>query len=152
MKNWEFSMLVAPIGGAITIFLGGWDHLFSAALLFIVLDYITGVVDAGTHGQLNPRTGFYGILKKVLYFVPVALGNALDHLMVVGSVQPIRTVVLWFILANEGISILGHLGSLGVPIPNVLKTAIESLSSKGSMSQNPQPPAQPPTQGGGNGQ
>lgn len=132
-------MIIAPIAGAVTIFLGGWDHLLAAALLFIVLDYVTGVVDAGAHGQLNPKTGFYGILKKVLYFVPVALGNALDHLMVVGSVQPIRTVVLWFILANEGISILGHLGSLGVPIPTVLKTAIESLRDKG-------------TPGGGNGQ
>lgn len=141
-------MMVAPFASLLTWLFGGWSQLFGAVLLFIVLDYITGVVDAGVHGQLNPKTGFYGILKKVLYFVPVALAHAIDQIVgpgFIASNQPIQTIVLWFILANEGISILGHLGSLGVPVPGVLKTAIESLRDKGPATQNTQPP------GGGNG-
>jgi toxin secretion/phage lysis holin len=98
-------------------------------IFFIVIDYISGVISAAIAGQLSSAVGFKGILKKVLIFIVVAMAVMVDRL--IG--QPIiRTIVIMFYIANEGLSILENLGECGVPYPAKLKAIIASLNNESS--------------------
>lgn len=118
----------ALIGGWITAVLGGWDIALQVLVLFVVLDYITGLIAAWYEKRLNSRVGFRGIAKKILLFVPVAVGYWLDVLL---GQEILRSLAIWFYLANEGLSMLENLGRCGVPILAPLKDALEQLKKKG---------------------
>lgn len=118
----------ALVGGSITALLGGWDLALQVLVLFVVLDYITGLVAAWHEKRLDSRVGFRGIAKKILLFVPVAVGYWLDVLL---GQEILRSLAIWFYLANEGLSMLENLGRCGVPILAPLKDALEQLKKKG---------------------
>jgi toxin secretion/phage lysis holin len=118
----------ALIGGWITAVLGGWDTALQVLVLFVVLDYITGLIAAWYEKKLDSRIGFRGIAKKILLFVPVALGYWLDVLL---GQEILRSLAIWFYLANEGLSMLENLGRCGVPVLAPLKDALEQLKKKG---------------------
>src|SRR5690606_13659360 len=107
---------------------GGWSVLLQTLVLFIALDYVTGVIVAGYHGQLNSKVGFKGIAKKVLILLLVAIAHQIDLLL--GNDPLIRDSVIFFYLANELLSILETVGKTNLPIPNVLRKAVETLNSK----------------------
>lgn len=120
--------LVATLaGGAITASLGGWGMMLQVLLLFVVLDYATGLTAAWYEQRLNSRVGFKGIAKKVLIFVPVAIAYALDQVL---GQDILRSLTICFYVANEGLSIAENLGKAGVPIPAQLKIALEQLGQK----------------------
>src|SRR5690625_3567226 len=98
-------------------------------VLFIALDYVLGVMVAATHGKLNSEVGFKGIAKKVLILALVAVGHAIDQ--VIGDGTFIRDAVIFFYLANELLSILETVGKTNLPVPDVLKRAVETLNNKG---------------------
>jgi toxin secretion/phage lysis holin len=118
----------ALIGGWITAVLGGWDTALQVLVLFVVMDYITGLIAAWYEKKLDSRIGFRGIAKKILLFVPVALGYWLDVLL---GQEILRSLAIWFYLANEGLSMLENLGRCGVPVLAPLKDALEQLKKKG---------------------
>ena len=118
----------ALIGGWVTAALGGWDTALQVLVLFVVMDYITGLIAAWYENRLNSRVGFRGIAKKILLFVPVAVGYWLDVLL---GQEILRSLAIWFYLANEGLSMLENLGRCGVPILAPLKDALEQLKKKG---------------------
>ena len=118
----------ALVGGSITAVLGGWDLALQVLVLFVVLDYITGLVAAWYSKTLNSQVGFRGICKKVLLFIPVAICYALDQ--VIGQ-EILRSLAIFFYLANEGLSITENLGLCGVPVPVPLLDALEQLKKKG---------------------
>lgn len=120
--------LVAAVGAAITAALGGWDLALRVLVAFVVLDYITGVVAAWYERRLDSQVGMRGIARKVLLFVPVALAHWLDQ-MVGGTV--LRSLAIWFYIANEGLSIVENLGRAGIPVPAVLMQALAQLRQKG---------------------
>jgi len=122
----------ALVGGAITAALGGWDLALEILVLFVVLDYVTGLAAAWYEKKLNSHIGFRGIARKVLLFVPVAVAYALDQAL---GQDILRSLAIWFYMANEGLSILENLGRAGVPIPAPLKTALEQLKKKGEGSE-----------------
>lgn len=118
------------IGGGLASYLfGGWSVLLQTLVLFIALDYVVGVMVAGYHGKLNSKVGFKGIAKKVLILLLVATAHQIDLLLGDGSL--IRDSVIFFYLANELLSILESVGKTNLPIPNVLRKAVETLNSKG---------------------
>lgn len=117
----------ALVGGAITAALGGWDTMLRVLVGFVVTDYIVGVIAASIEGKLNSEVGFKGIARKILLFVPIVVGYALD--MVLGQ-KILRSLAIWFYLANEGLSILENLGRAGVPVPPPLSEALEQLHQK----------------------
>lgn len=119
--------MAALVGGVITAALGGWDMMLQVLILFIVLDYVTGLIAAWYERQLDSRTGFRGITKKVLIFVPVTIAYALDQ--AIGQ-DILRSLAICFYVANEGLSILENLGRASVPIPAPLKSALEQLKEK----------------------
>ena len=125
----KIQMAAAMIGGWLGYFLGGLDGLMIALIIFMVLDYITGLMCAVIDKKLSSAVGFKGICRKVLIFVLVGIGNLVD-VYVLGQEGVIRTAVIFFYLSNEGISFLENAGRLGLPIPQKLKDVLEQLHDK----------------------
>ena len=94
-----------------------------ALIVFVVADYITGVLCAINDKKLSSEVGFKGIAKKVLIFVLVGIGNIID-VSILKEGSAIRTAVIFFYLSNEGISILENSAHLGLPIPKALKLSL----------------------------
>lgn len=114
-------------GGLLIGFLGGWDVALKILVLFVVLDYITGVSAAWYEKKLDSNVGLYGIAKKILLFVPIAIGYWLD--VFIGQ-EILRSLVIAFYVVNEALSILENLGRCGVAIPQVLLDALQQLKEK----------------------
>lgn len=119
----------AGIGGWLGYFLGGCDGLIIALILFVVMDYITGIMCAVADKKLSSEVGFKGICRKVLIFMLVGIANILD-VQVIGTGSVLRTAVIFFYLSNEGISLLENAGHLGLPIPDKLKLVLEQLHER----------------------
>lgn len=119
------------VGGWIGYFLGGLDGMMIALLVFMVIDYVTGVLCAIASKQLSSATGFKGICKKVLILMLVGVAHIVD-LHVIGNGGAIRGAVVCFYLSNEGLSLLENSARLGLPIPEKLKEVLAQLHDKTS--------------------
>ena len=89
-------MIFTEIGGWLGYFLGGCDGLIIALLLFVVMDYITGIMCAVADKKLSSEVSFKGIYRKVLIFMLVGITNILD-VQVIGTGSVLRTAVIFFI-------------------------------------------------------
>lgn len=120
---------LAAVGGFFGWFFGGFDGFLYALLVFVVADYITGVMCAIADKKLSSEVGFKGICKKVLIFVMVGIAHIMDtYLISTGEV--LRTAVIFFYCSNEGVSMLENAGHLGLPIPAKLKEILEQLHDR----------------------
>ena len=124
------SLWFAIIGGFLGQILGGWDGFLICLTVFVVTDYLTGVLAAGQQGKLSSAQGFKGILKKILIFLVVGIGHLLDQSLLGGTVEPLRSAMIFFYLSNEGLSIIENMGTLGVPIPKRLRKLVEELGEE----------------------
>ena len=122
-------LIFAAVGGWIGWFIGGCDGLLYALVVFVVVDYITGVMCAAADKELSSEVGLRGIAKKVLIFLLVGIANILD-VQVIGSGSVLRTAVIFFYISNEGVSLLENAGHLGLPIPKKLKEILEQLHDR----------------------
>lgn len=138
------------IGGWLGWFLGDVDGLAVTLIIFVVLDYITGVMCAVVNHRLSSEVGFRGLCRKVLIFALVGVGHVIDA-YVIGTGSILRTAVIFFYLSNEGISILENAAFLGLPIPQKLKAVLEQLHDRAEKASNePEPPAVEETEDGEN--
>ena len=119
----------AAVGGAAAWLFGPWDALITALLATVVLDYLTGLSAAAMQQQLSSSIGFRGLIKKVTIFLIVSLAAILDRL-VLATNGALRAAVCLFYIMNEGLSILENAGTLGLPLPDVLKNALIQLNEK----------------------
>ena len=127
---WNVIQLVfTAVGGWLGYFLGGFDGLLYALLVFVVLDYLTGVMCAVADKKLSSAVGFKGICRKVLIFALVGVGHLLDT-HVIGSGSILRTAITFFYLSNEGLSLIENAAYLGLPIPSKLRTILEQLHDR----------------------
>ena len=134
MKS-TFSIFVGIIGSIITYFFGGWDMALQTLLIFMTIDYITGLIVAGVFkkspktrkGGLSSLIGWKGLCRKCMALAMVLIACRLD--MLVGT-DFIRDTVVIAYCTNELISIIENAGIMGVPIPKTIQNAIESLKSK----------------------
>lgn len=122
-------LIFTAIGGWLGYFLGGCDGLLYALVVFVVVDYITGVMCAINDKTLSSSVGFKGICRKVLIFLLVGIANILD-VQVIGTGSVLRTAVIFFYISNEGISLLENAGRLGLPIPEKIKVVLEQLHDR----------------------
>ena len=122
-------LMLAAIGGWLGWFLGGADGFLYALIVFVAIDYITGVMCAIVDHKLSSEVGFKGICKKVLIFMMVGIGNIID-VQVLGQAGVLRTAVIFFYLSNEGVSMLENAGHLGLPIPAKLKDILVQLHNR----------------------
>lgn len=125
----KVQMACAAIGGWLGYFVGGVDGLLTALIVFMVIDYITGLMCAVEDKKLSSAVGFKGICKKVLIILLVGVAHIVD-LHVVGTGSALRSAVVCFYLSNEGVSLLENAAHLGLPIPEKLKAVLEQLHDR----------------------
>lgn len=121
----KIKMLFAVIGGFLGYYIGGIDTLITALIIFVIIDYVTGVTAGWYTKTLSSDIGLRGIVKKIMLFVLVAVAVQVD--LVFGSNNVLRSAVIFFLLANEGLSILENLGKMDIGIPPMIKKALESM-------------------------
>ena len=119
----------AGAGAALGEYLGSFDSLLYALVAFIVTDYITGVLCAIVEKRLSSSVGFKGICQKVFIMALVGVANVLDVHMVGGGCV-LRTAVIFFYCANEGISIVENAARIGLPVPEKLTEVMKQLKNK----------------------
>ena len=111
---------------SIDFIIGGCDILFKTLLVFIIIDYITGILRAIYTKKLSSKIGAKGIIKKVGYIFIVILAALLDKLL--NSTGNIRNIVIYMFIANEGISILENWTNMGIKIPKILKDKFNDIN------------------------
>ena len=104
-----------------------------ALIVFMTLDYLTGVMCAIVDKKLSSAVGFKGICKKVLILMLVGVANIVD-VHVVGTGSALRGAVVCFYLSNEGVSILENAAHIGLPIPEKMKEILAQLHNRGDKS------------------
>lgn len=123
------------VGGAISSYLGGWDTALQTLIIFMALDYITGLIVAGVFhkstksesGALESRAGFKGLCRKGVALLIVLMGCQLD---LMAGTDFIRDACVIAFVTNEALSIIENAGLMGVPVPEVITKGIEILKSK----------------------
>lgn len=126
-----FNGTVAIVATFLTYLFGGWDAAIGILIVFMMMDYVTGVIVAYKNKTLNSEIGFNGLIKKCMILIILVVAVMLDRLLNTGT-WVFRTLVCYFYIANEGISLLENVSNLGVKIPNKLKEALVQLDKKES--------------------
>lgn len=137
MMRQEVCTGIGIVGGVIATALGGWDVGLQTLVIFMCIDYLMGLVVAGVFhqskrtedGTLESRAGWKGLVRKGVTLLIVLVAVQLDK--VIGSSFIRDSVVIGFI-ANESISIIENAGLMGIPIPDVIRNAIEVLKKEAS--------------------
>ena len=127
---WRFKAILSALLTGLVYVLGGFDVSLKALTLLIVMDIVTGLLKGIYQKNLDSETGFKGIIKKVLLFALVAVAHAIDT--ITGQSGVIRTLIIYYIAANEGLSILENMGAMGVNIPTFLKDKLTQLKEGGT--------------------
>lgn len=120
--------ILSGISTALIYLLGGFDVALNCLLIAIVLDYVSGLIKAYNTKTLSSRIGFRGLLKKLGILILVMVAVLVDR--VTGNSGAIRTVIVYYFVANEGLSIIENLGAAGIPIPKFLKKALKALKKE----------------------
>lgn len=108
--------------------LGGFDEMLIALLIFMICDYLTGVMKAIIKKKVSSEIGFKGIFKKILILFLVGIAVRLD--IILNLDDALRYLVIGFYIANEGISILENAGEMGLPFPKKLKEVLVQLNNE----------------------
>lgn len=121
-----FKTLIAVLGTLFTWLLGAWDTALIVLVTFMVLDYLTGVLRGYINKELSSDVGLKGIARKALIFIVLIVAVSLDRLLN-SDTWLFRTLVCYFYIANEGLSLIENAVNLGVPVPKRLKESLIQL-------------------------
>ena len=105
--------------------LGGWDIALQCLIVFMIVDYITGISKSYVSGKLNSNKGLKGFVKKVCMLLIVVIATFIDYML--GNSGLIRTSTIYGLVANEGLSIIENFGEMNILVPKVLKDKLEQL-------------------------
>lgn len=127
--------------GGIASFIGssfahivGWNALVEALIVTMAIDWFTGMLAAykykkkhpnTTKGGWNSKVGFLGIIRKVSILAVVCFAHYLDYAT---GISAIHTIVVWFYIGNEGLSIVENAAKAGAPVPDSLKNKLDQLA------------------------
>lgn len=131
-----FLTCIGTIGGVISYAFGGWDSALTTLMVFMAIDYITGLIVAGVFhkspktktGALESKAGWKGLCRKGTTIFIVLVSCRLDLIM---GTSFVRDAVIIAYIVNETISIVENAGLMGIPIPSVITKAIDVLKKKG---------------------
>ena len=127
---------IGAVGSFIASIFGGWDTALATLLIFMAVDYITGLLVAGVfhaspkseNGALESKAGFKGLIRKGLVLVVILVACRMDMLLGVNYIRDAAGIAF---IVNELISMVENFGLMGVPFPEPIKEAIELLQKKG---------------------
>lgn len=136
MKN-SICAVTGLVGGFIASIFGGWTASLTTLLIFMGIDYVSGLIVAGVFhnspktetGTLESRAGLKGLFRKCMILLFVMIGYRLD--VAVGTTY-IKDAVCIAFMANELLSIVENAGLMGLPIPAVITNAIDVLKNRGN--------------------
>ena len=126
MSEKIFNSFMATAGTVITFLIGDFDLALGVLIVFMFLDYATGLIRAYINKEISSSIGLKGITRKGLIFIVLIVAVLLDRL-INDSNFVFRTLVSYFYISNEAISILENAGTLGLPIPDKIKEALAQL-------------------------
>lgn len=109
--------------------LGGWDVALQSLVIVVIIDYLTGIASAIYNKKLSSKTGLKGIIKKFCYLLVVALSVVIDKLL--GNSGLIRNLVIYFFVANDGLSIIENMAEMNIKLPKKLIESLEQIKEKG---------------------
>jgi len=112
----------------LTWLIGDWNVSLSILVVFMILDFITGIIKGFMTNTVSSNTGFKGVMKKCMYFVALIVANMLD--LLIGGVPVFRTMVAYYLIAIEGISVLENLEAMNVPLPQAIKEKFTSIKDE----------------------
>jgi hypothetical protein len=123
---------IGAIGGFVAMAFGGWSDALITLIVFMALDYVTGLIVAGIfkkskkseNGALESRAGFKGLCRKGVALMIVLVAVRLDIIM---HTTYIKDAVIIAFVANESISIIENAGLMGIPVPGIIARAIDVL-------------------------
>lgn len=119
--------IIGLTGGLISFLYGDISYSLLVLVALSVIDFITGILGAIVERQLDSTICFKGILKKIYIFVLVALGHMLDNAL---SASVVMSTIIFFYIANEGISIIENSAKSGLPVPQKLVDVLKQLKDK----------------------
>ena len=133
--KYDFMVIIGIVGSFIASLFGGWDSALTTLLIFMGVDYITGLIVAGVFhnsgksesGALESRAGWKGLCRKGMTLLMVLIACRLDLVM---GTSFVRDAVVIAYIVNECISIIENAGLMGLPIPAALTKAIDVLKQK----------------------
>lgn len=133
MEKGIFNVGISALATFLTWLFGSWDTAVAVLVTFMSLDYSTGVIKGFVFKNLNSDVGLKGLARKAIILIVLIVAVQLDRLS--GNGQWIfRTLVCYFYIANEGISILENCSQLGLPVPKKIKDALVQLKEGGKKS------------------
>lgn len=132
--------LIGIIVNIITTLFGIWNVSISTLILFMAIDFFSGLAVAGIFhnsqmtgtGTLESKAGWKGLCRKCMTMLFVLIAHRLD--LSLGTSYIRDTVIIGF-MANELISIVENAGLMGLPLPAALVKAIDILNKKSQTSQ-----------------
>lgn len=127
MSNW-FNAVISVTVTTFVWLIGGFDVAIQCLLVAIAIDYISGLIKAYNTKTLSSSIGFRGILKKVGVLIIVMLAVLVDRVTINNG--GVRTLVIYYFVANEGLSVLENLAEAGLPIPKTLKNALKVIKKE----------------------
>lgn len=125
----RFNLLIAGLGTFLTWLFGAWDIALMVLVCFMVLDYLTGLIKAYLTKKLSSNVGLHGIARKSVILIVLIMSVMLDRILNSGT-WVFRTLVCYFYIANEGLSILENCSVIGLPIPNKIQESLEQLKNR----------------------
>lgn len=127
----KINLLIATLGTFLTWLFGAWDIALMVLVCFMILDYLTGLIKGYLTKKLSSNTGLHGIARKSVILIVLIMAVMLDRILNSGT-WVFRTLVCYFYIANEGLSILENCSVIGLPIPVKIQQALEQLKNKES--------------------
>ena len=118
-------LIFSFLSTSIIYLLGGWDIALQSLIIVVILDYLTGISKSYVSNKLNSNKGLKGIVKKLSMLCMVAIATIVDR--IAGETGLIRTLIIYYLVANEGLSILENLGEMNILVPKILKDKLEQL-------------------------
>jgi toxin secretion/phage lysis holin len=136
MEKSFFLIGLGAIGSVISELFGGWTSAMTTLVIFMLIDYITGILVAAVFkksnktedGGLESKAGWKGLIRKFSTLLIVLISIRLD---IIFNTTIISNCVVFTFLANELLSLLENVGVMGIPLPSVLTEVISVLNKKG---------------------
>lgn len=125
---------ISVIATTLIYLLGGWDIALQSLIIVVILDYITGISKSYVTKKLNSNKGLKGIVKKLSMFCIVAVAVIVDR--IIGQTGMIRTLIIYYLVANEGLSIIENLGDMDIIVPKILKDKLEQVKNNSKVGEN----------------